>query len=100
MATVGTTLYDGDKEFAIKKSKIRGVESFGMLCSGVELGLNEDLYEGAGYCGLLLLPKDSKNGCDVKPILGLDDYIFDISVTANRPDCQSISALRAKLRRY
>jgi len=96
-ALVGATVYATSKDhvtiegvMTIKKGKLRGVESFGMLCSGVELGLNEDLYEGAGYCGLLLLPKDSKNGCDVKPILGLDDYIFDISVTANRPDCQSI----------
>ena len=61
-----------------------------MLCSGVELGLNEDLYPGAGYNGLLVLPEDAKVGDDVKPILGLDDWIFDIAITANRPDCQCI----------
>ncbi len=74
----------------IKKGKLRGVESNGMLCSGVELGLSEDLYEGAGYCGLLVLPEDAPLGTDVKAIVGLDDYIFDIAITANRPDCQSI----------
>lgn len=96
-ALVGATVYATAKDhvtiegvMTIKKGKLRGIESDGMLCSGAELGLNGDLYEGADYCGLLLLPKDSKNGANVKPIVGLDDYIFDISVTANRPDCQSI----------
>ncbi len=74
----------------IRKGKLRGYDSNGMLCSGVELGLNEDLYPGAGYNGLLVLPADANPGDDVKPIVGLDDWIFDISVTANRPDCQSI----------
>ena len=63
----------------IKQGKLRGYDSYGMLCSGVELGLNEDLYPGAGYNGLLVLPEDAKAGDDVKPILGLDDWIFDIS---------------------
>ncbi len=74
----------------IKKGKLRGVESNGMLCSGVELGLNEDLYPGAGYCGLLVLPEETELGVDVKSIVGLDDWIFDIGITANRPDCQSV----------
>ena len=74
----------------IKQGKLRGYDSYGMLCSGVELGLNEDLYPGAGYNGLLVLPEDAKAGADVKPILGLDDWIFDIAITANRPDCQCI----------
>lgn len=74
----------------IKKGKLKGFESHGMLCSGIEIGLNEDLYPGAEYCGLLDLPADAPIGADVKPIVGLDDQIFDISITANRPDCQSI----------
>ena len=74
----------------IKKGKLRGYDSEGMLCSGVELGVSEDMYEGAGYNGLLVLPDDAETGADVKPILGLDDWIFDIAITANRPDCQSI----------
>ena len=74
----------------IKKGKLRGYESEGMLCSGVELGVTEDMYKGAGYNGLLELPDDSIVGEDVKPLLMLDDWIFDIAITANRPDCQSI----------
>lgn len=96
-ALVGATVYATAKDhvtvegvMTIKKGKLRGVESFGMLCSGVELGVNGDMYDGGDYNGLLILSDDAQNGQDVKPILGLDDYIFDISITANRPDCQSI----------
>ena len=74
----------------IKKGKLRGVESFGMLCSGEELGINDDFYKGAEFDGLLDLEKDAPVGEDIKKIVGLDDWIFDISVTANRPDCQCI----------
>jgi phenylalanyl-tRNA synthetase beta chain len=74
----------------IKKGKMRGYESNGMLCSGTELGLNDDLYPGSDYFGLLVLPEDAPIGADVKPIVGLDDYLFDISITANRADCQSV----------
>lgn len=96
-ALPGATVYATAKDhvtvegvMTIKKGKLRGIESEGMLCSGAELGVNGDMYEGADYCGLLLLPSSCQNGGDVKPLLGLDDYIFDIAVTANRPDCQSI----------
>ena len=74
----------------IKKGKLRGVESFGMLCSGEELGINDDFYPGAEVNGLLDLAKDAPVGEDIKKIVGLDDWIFDISITANRPDCQCI----------
>ena len=74
----------------IKKGKLRGYDSEGMLCSGVELGVSDDLFPGASYNGLLVLPDDAEVGADVKPILGLDDWIFDIAITANRPDCQSV----------
>ena len=74
----------------IKKGKLRGVESFGMLCSGQELGINDDYYLGADVDGLLDLPKETPVGEDIKKVVGLDDWIFDISVTANRPDCQCI----------
>ena len=77
----------------IKKGKLRGYESNGMLCSGTELGLNENLYPGAGYNGLLVLPEDAEIGADVKELTGLNDWIFDVSITANRPDCQSIFGL-------
>lgn len=74
----------------IKKGKLRGVESFGMLCSGEELGINDDFYPGAEVDGLLDLAKDAPVGEDIKKIVGLDDWIFDIAVTANRPDCQCV----------
>ncbi len=77
----------------IKKGKLRGYDSEGMLCSGTELGLTENMYPGAGYDGLLVLPEDAEPGADVKPLLGLDDWIFDVSITPNRPDCQSILGL-------
>lgn len=97
VALVGATVYATAKDhktvegvMTIGKGKLRGYESHGMLCSGVELGVSENMYPGAGYNGLLVLPEDALIGADVKPILGLDDWIFDIAITANRPDCQSI----------
>jgi phenylalanyl-tRNA synthetase beta chain len=97
VALVGATVYATAKDhktiegvMTIKKGKLRGFESYGMLCSGTELGLTEDLYPGAGYNGLLEMPADAQPGADVKAITGLDDWMFDISLTANRPDCQSI----------
>ena len=97
VALVGATVYATAKDhktvegvMTIGKGKLRGYESHGMLCSGVELGVSENMYPGAGYNGLLVLPKDAQVGADVKPMLGLDDWIFDIAITANRPDCQSI----------
>ena len=74
----------------IKAKPMRGIESNGMLCSGEELGLNDDLYPGSEVYGLLDLPKDTVPGTDIAKVVGLDDYIFDISVTANRADCQSV----------
>ena len=97
LALIGATVYATAKDhktvegvMTIGQGKLRGYDSFGMLCSGVEIGLTEDMYEGAGYNGLLVLPDDAVTGADVKPIVGLDDWIFDIAITANRPDCQSI----------
>ncbi|MGN0817838.1 MAG: phenylalanine--tRNA ligase subunit beta, partial [Candidatus Coproplasma sp.] len=97
VALPGATVYATAKDhvtiegvMTIKKGKLRGIESEGMLCSGVEIGVNGDMFDGGDYCGLLLLPSDFENGEDIKPLVGLDDYIFDIGVTANRPDCQSI----------
>ncbi len=104
LALVGATVYATAKDhvttqgvMTIKKGKLRGYESFGMLCSGVELGLNEDLYPGAGYNGLLVLPEDAPVGADVKPLLGMEDWIFDIAITANRPDCQSIYGIAREI---
>ncbi len=100
VALVGATVYATAKDhktvegvMTIKKGKLRGYESEGMLCSGVEIGVSEDMYPGAGYNGLLVLPEDAVPGTDVKEIVGLNDYIYDVSITANRPDCQSILGL-------
>ncbi len=96
-ALVGATVYATAKDhvtvegvMTIKAGKLRGQESCGMLCSGIELGLTEELYPGAGYLGLLELPDDAPLGADIKPLVGLDEVIFDIAITANRPDCQSM----------
>ena len=74
----------------IKKGKLRGVESNGMLCSGEELNLKESDYPGAEVKGILILQEDYRPGTDMREILKLNDYIIDFKITANRPDCQSV----------
>lgn len=86
-AVVGAKLPGG---IEIAPRKMAGMMSYGMLCSGEELGIDENWQKGAGVHGILILPEDAKVGEDIKTTLGLDDYVFDISVTANRPDCQSV----------
>lgn len=81
LATVGTIL-PGD--FKIKKSKIRGMESFGMLCSQKELGLADS------SDGIMILPPDFKLGQPVFDALGLKDVRYEIGLTPNRPDCLSV----------
>ena len=83
----GSTLPGGIR---IKAKPLHGIPSDGMLCSGEELGINEDMYPGAEVNGLLDLPKDAEPGTDIRDVVGLRDYIFDISLTANRADCQSV----------
>lgn len=68
-------------DFKIKKSKLRGVESFGMLCSARELGLSED------HAGLMALPTDAPIGTDIRDYLALDDRSIEIDLTPNRGDC-------------
>ncbi|SDY97694.1 phenylalanine--tRNA ligase subunit beta [Nitrosomonas sp. Nm33] len=68
----------------IKQSKLRGVESFGMLCSAKELGLSENAE------GLLLLPKDAPNSMNFREFYALDDQIFTLKLTPNRADCLGI----------
>lgn len=89
VALDGATLPGG---ITIKARKMHGVLSNGMMCSGEELGINNDWYPGAEVYGLMILNDDPNAtlGRDICEVVGLDDYIFDISITANRPDCQSI----------
>lgn len=71
----------------IVAGKLRGVDSNGMLCSGGELCLTEDDYEGASVNGILILKGEPVPGTDMREVLGLNDYIIDFKITANRPDC-------------
>jgi phenylalanyl-tRNA synthetase beta chain len=84
LATIGAVL-PGDMQ--IKKGKLRGVESFGMLCSAVELGLAEK------SSGLLVLPDDAPAGSDIRQYLDLDDHIIEIDLTPNRGDCLGMIGL-------
>lgn len=86
-ALVGAKLPGG---FEIQPRKMVDMMSYGMLCSGAELNLNKDWYPGADVNGIMILAEDAPIGMDIKEYLELDDYLFDISVTANRPDCQSV----------
>ncbi len=86
-ALVGAKLPNG---MDIQPRKMKDMMSYGMLCSGEELELNKDWYPGADVNGIMILDENAPIGMDIKEYLELDDYIFDISVTANRPDCQSV----------
>lgn len=84
VATVGTTLYDGDKEFQIRKSKIRGVESFGMICAEDEIGV------GASHDGIMVLPDDVKPGTPASAYFNVEsDYVLEVELTPNRVDAAS-----------
>ncbi len=72
----------------IVAGKLRGLPSNGMMCSGGELCLTEADYEGASVNGIMILHEDNcPTGTDMREVLGLDDYIIDFKITANRPDC-------------
>lgn len=81
----------GSQEFTV--ANIRGVESYGMFCSGEEFHLTESEFPGAGVDGILILPEDTPLGIDIAKALGRDDVVFDFSVLPNRPDCNSIIGL-------
>ena len=85
VATVGTTLYDGDKEFKIKKSKIRGVESSGMICAEDEIGT------GTSHDGIIVLPEGAAApGTPAAEYYGLsDDFVLEVDLTPNRIDAAS-----------
>ena len=94
-ALVPAALHDSDLPCGvhIKKGKLRGVASNGMLCSGEELCLKESDYPGAEVNGILILKDEAAPGTDMREILHLNDVIIDFSVLANRPDCQSVLGL-------
>ncbi|MBE5858851.1 MAG: phenylalanine--tRNA ligase subunit beta [Butyrivibrio sp.] len=74
----------------IKAGKLRGVESFGMMCSIEELGSSKDFYPNAPEEGLYIFPEDTEVGADAVEVLGLHDTVFEFEVTSNRVDCYSI----------
>ena len=74
----------------IKPTNMRGVESAGMLCSGKELGLTEADYPGAEFNGIMILHEEHPLGQCIQDAVGMNDIIFDIELTPNRADCQSI----------
>jgi len=82
-ATIGAKLED----FKIKKAKLRGVESFGMLCSERELGLSDN------HDGLMELPLEADNGMDIVDYLTLDDTCIEVDLTPNRGDCLGIKGI-------
>lgn len=79
LAMIGTVFQDGDGQFTIKKGKIRGVESFGMMCSARELGLGND------HSGLMILPPETKLGLPMKELVKADT-VYTVEITPNRPD--------------
>ena len=87
-AMIGAVL-PGD--FKIKKSKLRGVESCGMICSARELGLGDD------HDGIIILPKDAPVGMDYTDYLGMSDTVIDCEITPNRPDCLSMTGMAVEV---
>lgn len=84
VATIGTKLYDGDECFTIKKGKIRGVESFGMICAEDEIGI------GTSHDGIIVLPADAVPGTPAKEYYNIkSDYLIGVDITPNRADACS-----------
>ena len=81
----------------IVSSELRGVMSYGMFCSGAELMIDDNVIEGAEVNGILILSPDTEIGKDIKDVLGLNEYVLDISVTANRADCQSVYGMAREI---
>lgn len=87
VALDGSTLAEGLK---IKRGKLRGVESNGMMCSIQELGLSRDEYPDAAEHGIFILDRDLPLGKDIKEVLGLNETVVEFEITSNRPDCFSM----------
>ncbi len=95
VATVGTTLYDGDKEFQIKRSKIRGVESLGMICAEDEIGV------GTSHDGIIVLKEEVAPGTPAAKYYNLtSDYVLEVDITPNRIDAASHYGVARDLSAY
>ena len=88
--------HDGKKTpggVKIKKGKLRGVESFGMMCSIEELGSTRDMYPEAPEYGIYIFPEDAEVGADAAEALGLHNAVFEYEITSNRVDCFGVIGL-------
>ncbi len=95
VATIGTVLYDGDKEFTIKKGKLRGVESYGMICAEDEIGLGND------HSGIMVLPDDVAAGTEAAAYFNVEsDFRLEVELTPNRVDAASHYGCARDLKAY
>lgn len=95
VAVIGAKLYDGDKEFVIKKSKIRGEESFGMICAEDEIGV------GASHDGIIVLPADTPVGLPAAEYYKVEtDHVLEVDITPNRVDATSHYGVARDLAAY
>ncbi len=95
VATVGTKLYSGEESFTIKRSKIRGVESMGMICAEDEIGI------GTSHAGIIVLPEDVQVGMLAKDYYGIkSDYLIEVDITPNRVDAASHFGVARDLAAY
>lgn len=95
VATVGTKLYNGDESFTIKRSKIRGVESMGMICAEDEIGL------GTSHDGIIVLPADAVPGTPASEYYNIkSDYLIEVDITPNRVDAASHFGVARDLAAY
>ena len=93
VALIGATVYHGNSLEKIKKGKLRGIESSGMMCSIEELGFTVHDYPEAPEYGIYIFKEDIPLGVDVKKLLEMEDDIVEFEITSNRPDCFSITGL-------
>lgn len=95
VATIGTVLYDGDKSFTIKKGKMRGVESFGMICAEDEIGLGND------HAGIMVLPDGIKPGTPAADYFDIkSDFCLEVELTPNRVDAASHYGVARDIKAY
>ncbi|MCQ2400020.1 MAG: phenylalanine--tRNA ligase subunit beta, partial [Clostridia bacterium] len=94
VAVDGATLATGDE---IHNGALRGEPSYGMFCGGEEIGITDEFYEGASGDSVLIFHDGFPLGEEVRDLLALKDYVFDISVLANRPDCQSVVGIAREI---
>lgn len=100
VATVGAVLPPSGRNpggLKLKKAKMRGLDSFGMLCSADELGIDSKLLLPEQRSGIFILPPDTPVGKDIKEIIGLNDTVIDIDLTSNRADCFSMIGLAREI---